>query len=119
MNGFYDYLIVRIYRWYESFENEPSKYTAKLLIAFHQTFLVVIITHLFPYYETISTFYLKVIFVTLMVILYIRLYLRYSNEEFFKSLLLKWSQEEKRIKLIRGLAIPIIIFLPIIIALFL
>jgi hypothetical protein len=43
---------------------------------------------------------------------FVRLHLRYSDEDFFKSLLQKWRREEERIKTIKGYAISIILFLP-------
>ncbi len=40
MNDYYDYMIIRIYGWYQSFENEPSLFTARLIIAIHQSVLI-------------------------------------------------------------------------------
>lgn len=119
MNRFYDYMIVRIYRWYESFENEPSLFTAKLLIAFHQSFIFMTIVHFIWEYVHFSTIIYKSIGVSLGVLLFIRLHFRYSNKEFFQSLLQNWRHEERTKKIIKGVVIPFIIFLPSIIYLIL
>ncbi len=115
MNRFYDYLVVRIYRWYEGFKNEPSLFTAKLLVAFHQTFIVMTVMNLFTNYSSLTPNTYKGIMIIIAVLLFIRLHLRYSNQVIFQALLQNWTHEERTTKIIKGVMIPIIIFLPSII----
>jgi hypothetical protein len=112
MNNLYDYLIIRIYKWYEGFNNEPSLLTAKLLVAFHQTFLVLTVVNLSGLADILSASIFKLVSICLVIMFFVRLHLRYSDEDFFKSLLQKWRREEERIKTIKGYAISIILFLP-------
>ena len=115
MNRFYDYLIVRIYRWYESFENEPSLFTAKLLVAFHQTFIVIIVFDLITNHFSLTPNIDKIIAIIISLLLFIRLHLRYSNKNLFQTLLQTWTREQRTMKIIKGIMIPIIIVLPSII----
>lgn len=115
MNRFYDYMIVRIYRWYETFDNQPSLFTAKLLVTLHQTFIVLIAVNFIELYLPITTLTLKVLTLLLSAIFFFRLHKRYSDD-FLKSLIKKYSKEERTMRRVKGLAIPLILFLPIVVA---
>ena len=115
MNNYYDYMVVRIYKWYETFDNEPSLFTAELLIALHQSFLVFIALGLTVNYKSVDSVLLKVIFVGISLIILLRLHIRYSNKEFFNSLLEKWKNEPRKTKLFKGIFIPIVILMPLVV----
>lgn len=105
-------MVVRIYRWYETFDNEPSLFTAKLLITLHQSFLALIVLDLLVDYKAVDSTILKAVFLGIGAIVLLRLHIRYSNKEFFNCLLEKWKYEPKKMKRLKGIFIPIIILLP-------
>jgi hypothetical protein len=116
MHYLFDYIFIRIYKWYEGFENEPSEFTAKLLVAFIQVFLLLDIIAALSYFVVlkIPILYLKIIMVVLGLAFYIRLYYRYRDLQFIKSLKKRWSKERRVLRILRGLTIPVAIVVPVV-----
>ena len=110
MNNFFDYIFIRIYQWYESFPNEPSEFTAKLIVAFIQLFLLLDILGFIPYFIIVPSHTMRVMAGLIGLILFYRLHKRYSNKHFVDTLQLKWKSENRVSKTMKVVGIVLLFF---------
>ena len=118
MNAFFDYIYIRIFKFYNSFENEPSEFSGKILVTFLQVYLLFDLLSLISLVIKISPLFLKIFGVTSAILIYIRLHFRYSNKERFQFLLSKWKKEEKVNSIIKAILIMILYVLSVVLFLF-
>ena len=109
MNNFFDYIFIRTYKFYDSFENQPSEFAAKIILTLIQLFIVLDLLGFATYLITIRGIHLKIVIVPLLVLVFLRIDRRYSNRELFNSLKVKWSKETRNIKIVKGYAIFLLI----------
>lgn len=105
MNAFFDYIYIRIFKFYNSFENEPSEFSGKILVTFLQVFLLSDLLSLLSIVVKISPLFLKIFGVTSAILIFIRLHFRYSNKERFQFLLSKWKNEKKVNSIVKAMLI--------------
>lgn len=114
MNDYYDYMIIRIYGWYQSFENEPSLFTARLIIAIHQSVLILCLLAALNSLIVMPRLVFTIIGVMFLVIFYLRLHIRFPAESSLEPLLLKWSHEKSSLKTWKGYVVAVMVFAPMI-----
>ena len=114
MNSFFDYIYIRIFNFYNSFKNEPSEFSGKLLVTFLQTSLLLDILSLASLFIEIPALFFKLFFGVSAILIFIRLNRRYSNIELFNDLRSKWKHESKGISIIKGVLIACLYILSIV-----
>lgn len=114
MNDFYDYMIIRIYGWYQSFENEPSLFTARLIIAINQSVIILCLVAPLNSLIVMPRLLFTTIGVMFLVIFYLRLHFRFPAESSLEPLLSKWSNEKSDLKTLKGYVVAVMVFAPMI-----
>jgi len=109
MNNFFDYIFIRIFIWYESFKDNASLATAKLLVVFLQVMMLSNLVAVASYFFLITNLIYKSIGLCTAIVSFFIANKRYSDKKFIDDLILKWKHENRMIKIIRGYGIVLLL----------
>lgn len=111
-SNFFDNIFIRIYMWYESFNDGASEFSTKLLISFIQLMLVANILAFLNYFVLITRVLLNVL-LPVIGLIFLYFAIRRYNKSFILELKSKRIPESKYSKILYGVFIVSLLIIPL------